>query len=55
MLFRSVFDPFMGSGTTAMVAKENGRDYAGCELNPEYEKMQNKRINSVHHQMKMFD
>ncbi len=32
----TVLDPFMGSGTTALVAKENGRRYIGCELNPEY-------------------
>jgi DNA modification methylase len=31
-----VLDPFMGSGTTAMVAYENNRNYVGCELNPEY-------------------
>jgi|SRR5665213_3296762 len=29
-------DPFMGAGTTAMVAKELGRRAWGCELNPEY-------------------
>lgn len=34
-----VLDPFMGSGTTAMVAYENRRDYIGCELNPEYIKL----------------
>jgi len=49
-----VCDPFMGSGTTAMVAKENGRCYLGCELNKENEKLQNKRIASVHYQMKLF-
>jgi len=31
-----VFDPFMGSGTTAQVAQALGRKYLGCELNPEY-------------------
>lgn len=31
-----VFDPFMGSGTTAMVARDNGRNYIGSELNPAY-------------------
>jgi len=31
-----VFDPFMGSGTVAEVAIKHGRDYIGCELNPEY-------------------
>ena len=34
-----VLDPFMGSGTTAMVAYENNRNYLGCELNPEYIKL----------------
>ena len=39
-----VFDPFMGSGTTAQVAKELGRQYMGCELNPEYKTLQDKRL-----------
>ena len=30
-----VLDPFMGSGTTAAVAKRLGCYYMGCELNPE--------------------
>ena len=39
-----VFDPFMGSGTTALVAKENGRRYLGCELNPKYKELQDDRL-----------
>lgn len=39
-----VFDPFMGSGTTAAAALKNGRNYLGCELNPEYESLQKLRI-----------
>lgn len=31
-----VFDPFMGSGTTAVVAKKLGRKFCGTEINPEY-------------------
>jgi site-specific DNA-methyltransferase (adenine-specific) len=39
-----VIDPFMGSGTTAVVARNNGRKYIGCELNPEYVALSEKRI-----------
>lgn len=38
-----VLDPFMGSGTTAQVAQNLGRQYIGCELNPAYMKLQNIR------------
>ena len=41
-----VLDPFMGSGTTAQVALQHGRQYIGCELNPEYEGLQRERISS---------
>lgn len=39
-----VIDPFMGSGTTAAVAIEHGRQFIGCELNPEYKPLQDERI-----------
>jgi len=39
-----VLDPFMGSGTTAAVALQHGRQYLGCELNPEYGQLQQDRI-----------
>jgi DNA modification methylase len=39
-----VLDPFMGSGTTAKVALENGRKYIGFELNPDYVKIAEKRL-----------
>lgn len=39
-----VLDPFMGSGTTAVVAQRLGRNYVGCELNPTYAAMANRRI-----------
>jgi len=41
-----VLDPFMGSGTTAQVSIQHGRQYIGCELNPEYATLQQERINS---------
>jgi DNA modification methylase len=39
-----VLDPFMGSGTTAAVALQHGRQYLGSELNPEYGPLQAERI-----------
>ena|SRR3990167_2735973 len=39
-----VLDPFIGSGTTAVVARKLGRKYIGIELNPEYIKMAEKRL-----------
>jgi len=42
-----VLDPFIGAGTTAIVAKQEGRKYIGFELNPEYIKIAEKRIADV--------
>jgi len=39
-----VLDPFFGSGTTGQVAQNLGRKWIGCELNKEYELLQNKRL-----------
>lgn len=39
-----VLDPFMGSGTTGMVAKQLDRHYVGIELNPEYKELAEARI-----------
>lgn len=39
-----VLDPFMGSGTTGMVAKQLDRHYVGIELNPEYTELAYARI-----------
>jgi DNA modification methylase len=41
-----VLDPFMGAGTTALVARKLNRNYIGFELNPEYIKIANKRLNT---------
>jgi DNA modification methylase len=39
-----VLDPFIGSGTTAIVAKKFMRQFIGIELNPEYVKIARKRL-----------
>lgn len=42
-----VLDPFFGSGTTGVVAQKNNRNYLGIELNPEYIKIAERRLESV--------
>lgn len=41
-----VLDPFVGSGTTAVVAKKLKRNWLGIDLNSEYVKIAEDRINS---------
>jgi DNA modification methylase len=48
-----VLDPFMGSGTTGMVAAMYQRNFIGFELNPEYCKMAEKRIEETKAQIRM--
>ena len=42
-----VYDPFMGSGTTAKMAILNKRNYIGSEISEEYTAIANKRIASI--------
>jgi site-specific DNA-methyltransferase (adenine-specific) len=39
-----VLDPFIGSGTTALVAEQHGRNWLGIELNPTFAKLARARI-----------
>jgi len=39
-----ILDPFMGSGTVALAAKQNGRSFLGSELVPDYVKMALDRV-----------
>lgn len=39
-----VLDPFVGSGTTALVARRLDRHYIGCDLNPKYVALATKRL-----------
>ena len=42
-----VYDPFMGSGTTAKMAIKNNRNYIGSEISEEYCKIIEQRLNCV--------
>ena len=42
-----ILDPFMGSGTTAIAAVNNGRNYIGIEISQDYIKMANDRISGT--------
>jgi site-specific DNA-methyltransferase (adenine-specific) len=42
-----ILDPFMGSGTTAVVAVKEKRNFIGYEINENYIKLANERINAI--------
>ena len=39
-----VFEPFMGVGSTCVAAKDLGRKYIGCEIDPTYYEVCEKRL-----------
>lgn len=49
-----IFDPFMGSGTTAVACERLGRKWFGCELEPKYCAIAQKRIDAERAQLKLF-
>ena len=49
-----VLDPFMGSGTTAIVAMGLNRDYIGLEISPDYCKLAEKRIEKNKKQSELY-
>lgn len=49
-----VLDPFMGSGTTGLVAKQQNKNYIGFEMNSDYCDIANKRINDQEAQISIF-
>lgn len=51
---KTVLDPFMGSGTTAIATKSLDRDYIGIEISPEYCKMAEERIKKAKFQDELF-
>jgi len=50
-----VLDPFNGSGTTGLVARELGRNYIGIDINPKYLDMTINRVEHTLNQVTIFD
>ena len=50
-----VYDPFMGSGTTALMALKLNRRFIGSEISEQYVKMANDRIYNETRQLSLFD
>ncbi|MEW5986888.1 MAG: site-specific DNA-methyltransferase [Chloroflexota bacterium] len=43
----TVLDPFVGSGTTAVAALQNGRHFVGIDTNPEFVEVARQRLQNV--------
>jgi len=50
----TILDPFMGSGTTAMVAKKLDRHYIGCELHENYGNLIEERVLPYENRLEKF-
>jgi adenine-specific DNA-methyltransferase len=44
---QKVFDPYMGTGTVAVVARDFGRLFLGAEIDPRYHSIATRRLNGV--------
>jgi site-specific DNA-methyltransferase (adenine-specific) len=49
----TIFDPFMGSGTTAVACERYNRKWIGCEISKEYCDIAIKRIKQEREQLKL--
>lgn|SRR3990167_96607 len=47
----SVLDPFSGSGTTAVVCAETGREFTGIDINEDYNEISKKRLKNLQRMM----
>ena len=50
----TIFDPFMGSGTTGVACMQLGRKFIGCEINEQYFAIARKRIEAAAMQEPLF-
>ncbi len=51
----TVFDPCMGGGASGVAAIRLGRRFIGCELEPKYFALSQKRIEVERHQTELFE
>ncbi|MFM2268696.1 MAG: hypothetical protein RL757_2137 [Bacteroidota bacterium] len=49
-----VVDPFVGSGTTCLAAANLGRNYLGIDINPDYVKIAEQRLEKKNYQFEIF-
>lgn len=50
----TIFDPYMGSGTTGVACVQSGRNFIGCEIDPKYFAIAEKRISQAALQPALF-
>jgi len=50
-----VYDPFSGSGTTAVAAIASGREYLGSEINKEYFDLSQRRLSTIMDKKEFFN
>lgn len=49
----TIFDPFMGSGTTGVACVQTGRNFIGIEIDPTYYAIAEKRIKDAQMQLRL--
>lgn len=49
----TIFDPFMGSGTTGVACVQTGRNFIGCEIDPNYYAIAQRRIEQAQQQLRL--
>jgi DNA modification methylase len=50
----TIFDPFMGSGTTGVACMQTQRNFIGCEIDPNYFAIAKRRIEDAKAQLHLF-
>lgn len=51
----TIFDPFMGSGTTGVACMQTGRNFIGCEIDEGYFNIAKRRIEDANAQLHLFE